>query len=316
MAQSKDGGNPAASRGGPRRREGRRRTVLNLGLPFLQVDDFINQSEDAVALGYRVLVETVEEIKKGYEEAKKFYAEQKDYDDGKTRTPPAIPWKQMVDRVQNIQNIGLAAVKDGTDIVVDSLKAGMKSTERLASTWEQSRKDVDDAPILAGPVFEDVIEITARQGEQPTSPPPLTVRHPGLMRLRIVAVVSPRPKKLKTPGEADYELESAKEFMGDIDVEFEPSRDPEKCQQNISELTITFGAIPSRQAPGVYEGRIRATNFELLIARLRIRVLAADGARSHAATPTSRTGPDRSRRGTSGPRKSGPMKRPTVPKRR
>ena len=53
------------------------RMITISGMPFVQVDVFLNQSEDAVALGYRVLEDTVEDIKKGYKEAKEFNEKQR-----------------------------------------------------------------------------------------------------------------------------------------------------------------------------------------------------------------------------------------------
>ena len=67
-------------RGSDGRRGGRRRTVLNIGIPFIRVDDFVNQSEDAVALGYRVLEQTMEEIKEGYKEAQAFNRKQEEFE--------------------------------------------------------------------------------------------------------------------------------------------------------------------------------------------------------------------------------------------
>ncbi len=83
MAQPKHGRRCLGRGGGEGqtgRRGGRRRTVLNLGMPFIRVDDFVNQSEDAVALGYRVLEQTVEEIKEGYKEAQEFNRKQEEFE--------------------------------------------------------------------------------------------------------------------------------------------------------------------------------------------------------------------------------------------
>lgn len=276
MTQTKSGDASQSAGGGEaRRRTARRRTVLNLGMPFLQIDDFVNQSEDAVALGYKVLVETVEEIKQGYEEAKAFYDKQKKHEEeleqGRISTPPPIPWEQLVDRLQKIQNIGLNAVKGSTDIVLDSMKAGMTSTRRLATTWAQSRQDLDDNPVLAGPVFEEVIEVKANRGEAP-KPQQREISHRGLTRLRINAVVKPMPRKLPSEPGDEPTL-----FTGGIDVSFEPSEDEQKADKDISVLDVNFEPIPDGQKFGVYEGFIRASNFELLIARLRINVVDPTG---------------------------------------
>jgi hypothetical protein len=273
MTQPKSGNAGQSAGGGDApRRTARRRTVLNLGMPFLQVDDFVNQSEDAVALGYKVLVETVEEIRKGYAEAKAFYDDQKAFEQGFRPTPPPIPWEQLVERLQQMQTIGLNAVKNSTDIFLDSMKAGMTSTKRFATTWAQSRDDLGENPVLAGPIFEEVIEVTAKAGDEldPSGKGiQREISHRGLMRLRI-DVMKPQPKALRKPGEPAGEPEL---FRGAITARFDPSTDPEKRDRDYSVLDLQFGPIPGDQAPGVYEGLIRASNFELLIARLRINVL-------------------------------------------
>ena len=121
----------------------------------------MNQSEDAVALGYRVLEKTVEEIKKGYKEAQAFNRKQEEFEKAASRSrggrrAPAGPADNPLGdrwstRVQSLQDIALEAVRDGTDIFFDSIKSGMKSTRSVAKTWEQSREDVDANPVLAGP---------------------------------------------------------------------------------------------------------------------------------------------------------------------
>ena len=267
MTEKKSGdASQSAGGGDARRRTARRRTVLNLGMPFLQIDDFVNQSEDAVALGYKVLVETVEEIKKGYAEAKAFHDEQKKFEDGGRTTPPPIPWGELVDRLQQVQNIGLNAVKGSTDIFLDSMRAGMTSTRRFATTWEQSREDIDENPVLAGPVFEEVIEVTASQGDTPKLQE-REISHRGLMRLRIKAVVKPSPREL-----GSEPVEERTRFDGTIEASFTPYEDGPKADRDISLLKVVFGAIPEKQKVGAYEGVIRADNFELMIARLRINV--------------------------------------------
>lgn len=291
MAQSNDGsqGQPGG-RGAPTRRKPRRRTVLNLGVPFLQIDDFVNQSEDAVAVGYRVLVETVKEIQDGYEEAKKFYALDKAYRDGDSPTPPPIPWTQMVNRLLNIQNIGLQAAERGTHILIDSVKTGMASTERMAEVWQKSREDIEANPVLAGPVFEERINVTTKIGETPQVPP-MKIRHRGLMRLRINAVVDPRPKRLAPEGTS----EADRAFKGSITVSFDPSSDPSEIRQDISILKVVFGQVPPQEA-GVYDGIIRASNFELLIARLRITVEEAAPTTRQSRARTAPPAPPRASR--------------------
>jgi hypothetical protein len=284
MTQTKSGDAAQSAGGGDApRRKARRRTVLNLGMPFLQIDDFVNQSEDAVALGYKVLVETVEEIKKGYAEAKAFHDEQKEFEDGHRPTPPPIPWEQLVERLSRVQNIGLNAVKGSTDIFLDSMRAGMTSTKRFATTWAQSREDLDENPVLAGPVFEEVIEVTVHAGDAPV-PVQREISHRGLMRLRINAVVKPAPRELGPEPGKEPTL-----FAGRIDVRFEPAKDELKADRDVSVLDIEFAPIPAEQTAGVYEGLIRASNFELLIARLRINVVDRSDQSTTQGAPPKKT---------------------------
>ena len=275
--------------GGSQRRGRRKRTVLNLGSPFFPVDDFVNQSEEAVALGYRVLVETIEEIRSGYREAQDFNCKQQEFEEkqrafqrgeGPRPTPPAIPWEQMVERVQKFQTIAFDAVKDGTELFFDSIRSGTKSTERLARTWNESRTDVDAKPVLAGPVFEETVEIVASPGEHPR-PVRLPIRHKGLTRLRIHAALDPWPvaiqrpkKKSEKSSEVPPPEAAGQRFAGGPQVSFEPASDEERRDDATSILTVDLGQIPEDHPLGTYEGFIRATNFELLIARLRIRVRA------------------------------------------
>ena len=291
MAQPKHGRGASARGGGEGqtgRRGGRRRTVLNIGIPFIRVDDFVNQSEDAVALGYRVLEQTIEEIKEGYKEAQAFNRKQEEFErqqqkfeagEGPRPVEPTIPWEQMVDRVQSLQNIALDAVRDGTEIFFDSIKSATKSTRSLAKTWEKSREDVDTAPVLAGPVFEDPVEIKTRAGQQPDRVV-WPIRHRGLTRLRIHAVLDPEPTEIQRPqskrtGRERPPEEEKAPTLSNVKVSFEPAADTERYDDVTSLLTVEVGEIPSGQKVGVYEGLIRASNFELLIARLRIHVLEA-----------------------------------------
>ena len=290
MAQQKqtDRGKSGGGDAG-RRRTRRKRTVLNLGMPFFPVDDFVNQSEDAVALGYRVLEETIEAIRDGYHEARQFNRRQREFvekqkaferGDGPAPVAPSIPWEEMVERVQTFQAIAFDAVSDGTELFFDTIRSGTRSTGRLARTWERSREDADAPPALAGPVFEEPIEIEARPGDHPDAiirP----IRHKGLTRLRIDAIVDPSPVLIPRPRrssakstelhEADEKAETVR-FRSDMRVSFEPA-DRERYDDATSVLKVEVGAIPDQQKPGIYEGFIRAANFELLIARLRIRVL-------------------------------------------
>jgi hypothetical protein len=296
MAQPKGGSHgdpPGGDDGGSRRRGRRRRTVLNLGTPFFPVDDFVNQSEEAVALGYRVLVETIEEIKSGYEEAKEFSNRQRDFEEkqrkfergeGPRPTPPPIPWEQLVERVQKFQTIAFDAVRGGTELFFDSIKSGTKSTERLARTWNQSRTDIDATPVLAGPVFEDPVVIEARAGENPR-PVVMPIRHRGLTRLRIRAIVDPWPVAVQRARKRSAtavgsvprpEQAPAESFAGKVHVTFQPAEDLNTYDDATSLLTVDVGRIPPDQRAGTYEGLIRAVDFALLIAPLRICVHKAD----------------------------------------
>jgi hypothetical protein len=252
-------------------------------MPFVQIDDFVNQSEDAVTLGYRVLEATVNEIKRGYAEALEFNRKQEAFEKGEGPAPP-VPWEQIVDRAQRFQNIALDAVRDGTDIMLDSIRSSTKSTKSVARAWQQSRDDVGANPVLAGPVFDAPIDVEGRPGQRPR-PFTAEIHHRGLARLRINAVVDPQPLEVPPPVDRDAAV-----FNSAISATFEPITGPEPDEPDpeVSRLTITFGAIPSRQRPGVYDGLIRASNFELLIARLRIRVLAATADRPETRAAAAR----------------------------
>ena len=252
-----------------RRTRKRRRTLLNLGMPFVQLDDLLNQSEDAVALGYRVLEETVEEIKKGYADAQEFNRQQKAWD-GKGPAPP-IPWVKLVERVQNLQNFAFHAFRDSTEILFDSVRSGTESMMSMAKTVQQSRTDAEDKPVLAGPVIEELIEITARAGERP-DPVEKRVRHRGLTRLRIHAVMDPPLKELQPP-DSGRDASSARPLNVER-VSFEPASGSD--DEEFSVLTVDVGTIERSQTHADYEGLIRAGNFELIIARLRVHVLAPE----------------------------------------
>jgi hypothetical protein len=263
-------GNRHASGGGEdrrRRRTKRKRSVLNLGMPFFRVDDFVNQAEDAVALGYRVLVETVETIKKGYKEAQDFHEQQEKYEKDERPDPPAIPWEQLVQRAQSLQTIWLNAVEDGTNIAFDAVRSGTSATQSAARAWEQSRGDVDPRPVLAGPIFDEPIVIEVTQGDKPTDVK-REIIHRGLARLRINAIVKPTPRLIDASG-------SQKQLATLIQVDFEPKPSD---NERISVLSINFfGPVTEDQTPGRYEGFITATNFELVIARLLIHVKPRSG---------------------------------------
>jgi len=283
MSESYGGKSSRTGHGGHKRRR-RRRTILNLGTPFAQVDDFIVQSEDAVKLGYRVLEEVVNEIKAGYHVAKEYNNLHRKYEDGEidpaTGEPfeePAIPWQEMVRRLQSLQDITLQAMRDSTNILLDSTKSSMKAVHDAAQTVAQSRDDVDKKPKMAGPVFPDPICIDATIGGPP-SVVDKKIRHVGLSRLRIEAYVDPL-QKLNVPEGRPGDMLSIAE------VSFVPSTLPD--EKDVSILHIDVGDVPAYQEPGVYEGLIIASNFELLIAVLRVTVkgLAAE-ARPEPATQT------------------------------
>jgi hypothetical protein len=264
-----------------RRTRKRKRTILNLGMPFVQVDDFLNQSEDAVAVGYRVLEQTVQEIQKGYEEAKEFNRKQRSWDG--TGPAPTIPWEQLVERVQGFQKIAMDAINDGTDIFFESIKSGTKSVKNAAKTWEQTRVDVEAKPMLAGPIFEQLIEITAVAGGAEPDPVKRRIRHRGLTRLRIRAAMAPQPKELRASGESSPDGGSLTVQYVSFEPEIERD-DKGKIEESeeYSVLKIVVGPVAANQKIAVYDGLIRAENFELLIAKLRVHVVAGTSDRAAA----------------------------------
>jgi hypothetical protein len=287
--------------GEPPRPRNRRRTLLNLGIPFVQVDDFLNQSEQAVALGYSVLVDTVNEIQAGYDQAKKF-TESKEFKEWRQNpegSPPPIPWAQVAESAENLQNVAFNAIREGTDIFLDSLRSGTKAMSSVAKTFEQSRKDVEAQPALAGPVFPDPIAVEVTADSTPL-PIHRLIHHRGLTRLRINAIVSPALQLLTSP-----ERRSKLDVKS---VEFEPVA-PKDDKNDVCQLTIDIGYVPKDQAPGDYDGMIRASNFELLIVKLRVTVRPKDSTTRYAnerSEPTPRPTPwsarDASERADSTPR--------------
>lgn len=282
MEEPKGGDSGSSNADGGRSRprgRSRRRTLLNLGLPFVQVDQLVNQAEEAVAVGYQVIEDVVKEIQRGYEDAKKFNARQKAAKENGEPAPP-IPWEELVTNVQNLQNLALDATRAGTDIFFDAVKDGMKSANQLARTVMQSRKDVDTRiPRLAGPVVEDPVEVTGVAGQRPDLKT-LSIKHRGLARLRIQAQVESPLREVDPPTEGD---ETSSRELEVRKVTFEPAADEVKYPDT-SVLTVDVGNIPTSQRPGVYEGVITAKNFELLIASLRVTVAPASG---HRAAPPS-----------------------------
>lgn len=261
---AKDHSRPGSDPQQRRRTRRRRRPFLNLGLPFIQVDDFLNQTDDAVAIGYRVLEETVKEIQKGYEDAKKFNRQQEAFDRGEGPAPP-IPWEQIVESVQSFQDIAFRAMRNGTDIFFDSVRSGTKSVRSMAKTFEQSREDLASKPLLAGPVFDELLQVRVSRGHAP-EPLKREIRHRGLARLRIQAAVDPPLTELRPiddPSQSDLKTLKVSSV----------SLAPKSGNENeISELVVDIGQVPGTQVPGIYEGLIVAKNFELLIAKLRVTV--------------------------------------------
>jgi hypothetical protein len=243
---------------------------LNLGTPFESVDDVINQTEDAMQVGFRVLEEVVNEIKAGYEVAqnynaarRRFVAGENDPATGAKQEEPSIPWEDMVKRLSSVQDISFRAMKDGTKLYLDSAKSGMDAVRNFADTVAKSRADTGDkVPRLAGPIFEDtlVIEVVAGQSTQPKT---YEKQHAGLARLRILAQADPLVQLDVPAQQSAAALTLAK-------VRFEPSEDPDK--KDVSVLYVDPGMIRDDQTPATYEGFITATNFELLIARVRVIV--------------------------------------------
>jgi hypothetical protein len=260
MAGAKGGKNGASSAGSVNsRRQPRRRTMLNLGIPFIPVDDFAEQAEKTMALGYQVLEEVVKEIQAGYQIAKDYNEQRRKAEDGKE---PPIPWQKVVKSLQSMNDVTFNAMQKGNAIVLDSVASGMRAATSLADTLAKTRKEVDEQqPKLAGPVFDDTvtIEVTAGRTAHILE---REIRHRGLARLRI----RPEVSKLQQLGKG------AKGSLTVKYVEFELSKDPKK--PDVSVLRVDLGSIPEGQSAGRYEGQITAKNFDLLIAQLRVVVAA------------------------------------------
>lgn len=268
MAAAKGGKNNASRSGGggeTGRRGARRRTLLNLGIPFVPVDDFINQTEDAVALGYRVLEGVVKEIKQGYNIAVEYNAKQRDADAAGDPAPP-IPWQKLVESVASLNDIALEALERGNRIFIDSVAAGINASNKLAGTLAKTRLDADEqTPRLAGPVFDDVLSVEFKPG-QANATASWKIDHRGLTRLRIHAQIS-KLQQVKQRGKP------VSHTLSVMSVSFEPAKPPD--DEEVSVLTIDFGNIAGNQDPGTYKGQITASNFDLLIARLQVVVAAS-----------------------------------------
>lgn len=262
MSESNGPRKPRAENGteDAKQRGGRRRRVLfNLGVPFVDPDDILNQTEDVVALAYGVLEDVTKELRTGYREALRFNKARRE---GKN---PSVPWKQLVDRAANLQGIVFAAMGEGLGIARDAAESTTQSAKRVVDTFEASRADLDAPPTLAGPVFEDVVRIDAAPGSEPT-PIPRKIRHAGLTRLRIVAQVRPL-KRIDDSGRLAEGKDAAE--LPVQSVTFMPTS---ATEEQFSELIVAIGKIAAGQKPGMYEGLITAKNFSLLIARLRVCV--------------------------------------------
>ncbi len=281
MAAAKGARNSASGPGGETNRRGaRRRTLLNLGIPFVPVDDFVNQAEGAVALGYRVLEDVVEEIKKGYNIAVEYNKKQMEADAAGDPAPP-IPWQQLVERVERFNDIALGAMERSNRIVLDSLAAGVNGANGLARTLAKTRIDADEQrPKLAGPVFDDPLTVSVRQGQAGAEAEWL-IDHPGLTRLRIQAEVSPLVElgPVRAEGEGVTRVNRVTPTLPVEAVSFEPAARPN--HQKTSVLKIKFGRIDDTQTVGTYQGQVTAANFDLLIAR--VQVVIAASATTHAS---------------------------------
>lgn len=255
-----------------RRQTRRRKLLLDLGMPFEQLDQFLNQSEDAVALGYRVLEDVVEEVRQGYHEAQAFNKRRREWN-GTGRAP--MPWQDLVKRLSNFQRIASAAVTDSVKIANETASSITEGVRDVVDTFERSQGDASGAPTLSGPVFEDIITIDAVQGRK-TEVVTRQIRHVGLARLRIHAQAPPLKEVTggsKGPDKTYQELGIARVSFAPVDGD---------AGEHTSELKVDVGRVSSEQPPGTYEGLITAKNFQLLIGRVRVRV-AESGKTSRGA---------------------------------
>ena len=251
-------------------RKPRRRTILNLGIPFVPVDDAVNQAEDAVAIGFDVLEKVVKEIQEGYELAKDYNKKQREAEQaGEPR--PALPWLDVVKRGKALQEVTLEAMKKGNEILLDSTRSGMSAALTFAETLANVRKDVEEKlPSLAGPIF-DALTMKAAPGELSANAS-WRIRNRGLARLRIHV----------TPAELQYRSKSPAPPPGvkpppPLRVK-EVSFGPEGKDREISVLAVQLDQIPANQPAGTYEGSITAANFDLFIGQLSVAV-TNDGSR-------------------------------------
>jgi hypothetical protein len=266
----------AGNKNGNRRRP-RRRTILNLGMPFLAVDDAVNQAEDAVATGFDVLEKVVQEIQEGYKLAKAYNEKQRGAEKAGAPRPP-LPWLEVAARGRALQDVTLEAMRKGNEILLDSTRSGMNAAMSFVEALANARTDVDERPRLAGPVF-DSLTVKAAPGQPINQSWP--IRNRGLARLRIHVKAEPlhyleRAAEAGTHDEADEGQPAGFVRRGKTkvaplsvtDVRFEP----EGPGEEISVLTVLIDPIPANQLPGTYEGSITADNFDLFIGQLRVEV--------------------------------------------
>ena len=110
-----------------------------------------------------------------------------------------MPWEELVERVQGLQDIALRTIKTSTDIFFESIKSGTKAMRSTAKMVEQSSDDLEAKPQLAGPVFEELLTIRVTAGQPPGRPNRWEIQHASLTRLRIHAIV-PAPGAQAAPG--------------------------------------------------------------------------------------------------------------------
>jgi hypothetical protein len=259
------------------RRKPRRRTILNLGMPFVPVDDAVNQAEDAVAIGFDVLEKVVDEIKKGYKLAQEYNELQRQAVAAGEPRPP-LPWLKVIERGKELQKVALEAMTKGNEILLDSTRSGMSAAMTFAETLANARTDVDEKlPRLAGPVFDSLaMKVAPGESSAKASWP---IRNRGLARLRIHV----KAEDLRYRGEPAAPPLYVKE------VRFEP----EGKEREISVLTVEIKPIPADQPAGMYEGSITAANFELFIGQLSVEVTKSGSSRvrprkAHASRSTRR----------------------------
>ena len=282
----------------PGRRQPRRRTILNLGIPFVPVDDAVNQAEDAVAAGFDVLQKVVEEIQAGYKIAKDYNELQRKAEAAREPRPP-LPWLKVIERGKELQNVTLEAMKKGNEILLDSTRTGMSAAMSFAEMLANARTDVDQKlPRLAGPVFES-LTVKAAPG-QPIERS-WSIQNRGLARLRIHVRAEPLHYLERATEAGTHEASEVHpaDFVRRGKTRVRPLHvkevrfEPEHKSKEISVLTVLTDPIPREQPPGTYEGSITADNFDLFIGQLRVEVPKTaysppGGSRKTHASPRAR----------------------------